>query len=270
MIKAVGCFLAIVPLAVCGTELLHPVLPPATSLSISGAVELDDDVYSGDIAVSGELAPLKWLGFYADGSFRFLGYSYEYSTKGYIHNYCNLHVNGFNETYLGLKALVYKNFGMDVNWQFPPGEGSQKYLSHRLNAEPFIFMNVGQDLTVGTSFRYQRFLEESNYKPGDEMGIKVSMVWRLMWNPKHRTGFQLSEIFLYQARIQESENMNMAKPYRGMDDRYRGMKVDFDVTRYFNISSIPVGFGFNYEIHKGTLFGFETGHRIDFHLKINN
>lgn len=256
------------PASLCATETLHPVHAPATNFSTSGIFELDEDVYSADMNISAEFAPIKRFSIYADGSFRFLSYSYEYSTEGYIHNYCNLHVNGFNETYVGARALVWHNMGLDINWRFPPGEGSQINRFHRLNVEPFALYDVSRNLTVGTAFRYNTFLEDKNYKPGDEIGIKASLVWKFWWNHAKASGWQLSETFLYQKRVEESENRNLSKPYRYMKDEYRGMKMDFDLARYFNIFSLPVGFGLNYEIHKGTLFGFETGHRLGIELKI--
>ena len=110
-------------------------------------------------------------------------------------------------------------------------------------------------------------LENKNYKPGDEIGLKASFVWRPGWNDSLKTGWEFSEVFLYQARIEESENRNLDKRYRGMKDKYRGTKMKFDAMRYFNILDLSVGFGLNYEIHEGTLFGFETGHRVG--IKIN-
>ena len=55
-----------------------------------------------------------------------------------------------------------------------------------------------------------------------------------------------------------------------MQDKYRGMKMKFDAAHYFSIFKVPVGFGLNYEIHEGTLFGFETGHRVGIFTKIWN
>ncbi len=259
---------ALWPNNLCATETLHPVKAPSTNFSTSGFFELDEDVYSADMFVSAEFAPFQRLSIYADGSFRFLSYSYEYSTKGYIHNYCNLHVNGFNETYIGARALIWHNIGLDINWRFPPGEGSQINRFHRLNIEPFVLYNISRDLAVGTAFRYDTFLEDKNYKSGDEFGIKGSLAWKFWWDHDKSSGWQISEVILYQVRAEESENRNLSKPYRNMKDKYRGLKMDFDLVRYFNIFSMPVGFGLNYEIHKGTLFGFETGHRIGLEMRI--
>lgn len=260
------------------TETLHPILPPATSFAVEGAAELDEDVYSADMTVSAELAWLvlgRKASIYADGAFRFLSYSYEYSMDGYIHNYCNLHVNGFNETHVGAKFMLLeesnntwaKGFGLNINWRFPPGEGSQLNRFHRLNVEPFYSYNFSKNLILGASIRYNKFLKEEEYYPGDEIGIKGSILWKFWWNEKSQTGWYLDEIVLYQARIQESENRHMIKPYQKMDDKYQGMKIRFDMARTFRLLSAPASIGIDYEIHKGTLFGFETGHRIGIYAK---
>ena len=270
MLQKVGCAISFLFAVGLATENLHPITPPTTSFATQGSVELDEDVYSGDMEISAEYAVHPRLSLYADGAFRFLSYSYEYSTEGYIHNYCNLHVNGFNETYAGIKWIMLRHLGLNIGWRFPPGEGSQKNRFHRLNLEPFTVFPFSKHLTLGTSFRYNTFLEDKNYKPGNEVGFKASFVWRPGWNDALHTGWHFSETFLYQARIEESENRNLAKPYRKMQDKYRGMKMKFDAARYFSIFKVPVGFGLNYEIHEGTLFGFEAGHRVGIFTKIWN
>ena len=244
------------------TEGLVPLHFPATAISVEESEELDDDVYSNDLTVSGEYAFTDWFSFYGSSSFRFASYSYEYSTEGYIHNYCNLHVNGFNESYLGVRALFYRNFGLDAGWRFPPGEGSQKDRFHRLNAEPFVLFPATRHLLLGTALRYNKFLEDKNFEPGDEIGFKTSLLWKFWWSDSEQTGWKLSEVLLYQARFQESENHNLAKNCRKMDDKYKGMKIAFALTRDFRLFSAPLELGINYTINKGTLFGFETGHRV--------
>ncbi|WP_290746740.1 hypothetical protein [Fibrobacter sp. UBA4309] len=262
--------IALSPLVAWGTELLRPVEIPATRFQVLGTIELDDDIYSSDMTVSAEYAPFRAFSVYTDVAYRFLSYSYEYSTEGYIHNYCNLHVNGFNESYVGAKFFFLPNFGLNFNWRIPPGEGSQLNRFHRMNMEPFTILRVSRDLLVGTSLRYNSFIEDNHYKPGDEIGFKASFVWQLGWNDSLHTGWRLSEAFLYQVRFEESENRNLAKPYSKMKDKYRGMKIGFDASRYFNVFGLPLGIGLNYEIHKGTLFGFETGHRIGIYLQAWN
>ena len=268
MNKFVGCLILISFVTSFATEPLHPISLPTSSLSIQGTVELDEDVYSGDMEVSAEYAIHPRLSLYVDGAFRFLSYSYEYSTEGYIHNYCNLHVNGFNETYVGAKGMILPYLGLNVGWQFPPGEGSPKNRFHRLNVEPFGLLQFSRQLTLGTAIRYNTFLEDKNFKPGDEIGIKASFVWKPGWNDALKTGWEFSEIFLYQARIEESENRNLDSRYRGMKDKYQGIKMKFEAMRYFNIAGFFTGFGLNYEIHDGTLFGFETGHRVGIKMQV--
>lgn len=266
MLKKIGLIFLFVFAYTNATEFLHPINAPSTNITVQGAIELDEDIYSGDMDYSLEVSPFKNFSIYVDGAFRFLSYSYEYSMKGYVHNYCNLHVNGFNETYVGAKFMVLPYLGINANWRFPPGEGSQKNRFHRLNLEPFTLLNVSQRLVVGTSFRYNKFLDDSNFSPGDEIGLKVSLSLKLFWNETLHRGFKISEVFLYQTRIDNSYNKNLAKPYQNMDDEYSGVKLKFDIARYTTFFNVPVGFGINYEIHNGTLFGFETGHRIAFYI----
>lgn len=267
MFKRIGLLSLCAALNSMATEVLHPILPPSTNVNIEGTFELDDDIYSFDTKVSAEFAPIERFSLYADASFRFLSYSYEYSTKGYVHNYCNLHVNGFNETYFGVRSNIFRNLGFDLSWRLPPGEGSQLQRFHRMNIEPFTYLHFSRSLTLGTSFRYNRFLEDKNYKPGDEIGAKFSFVWKLAWNEESNTGWLFSETALFQARIRDSENRNLDVRYRKMDDKYTGFKIRFDLSRSIDFFGIPLGLGMDYEIHKGTLFGFETGHRIGLYAK---
>ena len=267
MKRAFVCILFLLVAEAFATEALRPILPPSTKANVEATVELDDDIYSFDTRVAAEFAPFTRFSLYADASFRFLSYSYEYSTEGYVHNYCNLHVNGFNETYVGMRGLIYKNIGLDWSWRLPPGEGSQLQRFHRMNIEPFTFLQFSKDLALGTSLRYNRFLEDKNYKPGDEIGLKMSFIWKFAWNDSLNTGWKFGETALYQKRLQDSENRNLDKRYRKMDDKYSGFKMRFDISRTFNLFKLPLSLGFDYEIHKGTLFGFETGHRVGLYLQ---
>jgi len=264
------CALAVAAISANATEVLHPIVPSSTWISAEGAFDLDDDVYSADLNVSAEFSRTLGKGtasLYIDGAFRFLSYSYEYSTEGYLHNYCNLHVNGFNETYLGIKYMQ-KGFGLNLGWRFPPGEGSQLNKFHRLNIEPFYTYSLSDKLILGFAGRYNYLLEESEYKPGDEIGIKASLSWKFLWNTDENTGWVFSEVILYQKRIRESENLHLSKAYRKMDDAYQGMKIRFDIAHVFGFAPIPTSIGLNYEVHQGTLFGFEAGHRIGIFTKV--
>lgn len=268
--------------AVCvafATETLHPVLQPASSFAFRGVAELDDDIYSGDLNVSTELAPSSWLGFYSDFSFRLLSYSYEYTREGYLHNYANLHVHGLNETYVGVKILPlqaldffdadFAHLGLDMNWRFPPYYGSQKERFHRYEIGPFVTFKPVENLALGSAIHYDVFLEDSNYKPGDEFGLKASAVWNAMWNKSLKTGWLFIGVLLFQQRVESSENRNLAEHCRKMKDEYRGLKALVEATSYFGIFDFPFGVGLNYEMHYGSLFGHETGHRIGFAIKMH-
>ena len=263
MLRVAGLTLFILSFSVFATETLHPVSAPANSIQVSGAFELNEDVYSADMALSAEISPVDFLSVYADASFRFLSYSYEYAIGGYIHNYCNLHVNGFNETYVGMKALAYHGIGLDVNWRFPPGEGSQENRFHRLMLSPFVTYSPWESLSLGTAFRYATFIESDNLKRGDEAGFKASLTWKFFQNKRNKSNWQLTEIFLFEKRIESSRNNNMKSPYSDMQDTYSGIKFKFSLVRNFRLCDFPLGIGLDYEIHKGTLFGFETGLRLE-------
>lgn len=248
--------------ALWASEFVRPVSTPETSFSFYGIAELDDDVYSADLVAVAEFAVQDWLSLYADGSFRMLSYSYEYSMEGYVHNYANLHVNGFNETYVGAKAMIYDGLGLNVGWRFPPGEGSRRNRFHRLKVEPFAVYNVSKNLVLGSAMLYNTFLEEDDYQPGDEVGVKLSLVWKPFWKEGERKGWEIVETFLFQSRFEHSENLHLKKPYRQMDDQYSGMKLTMDLSRYFELYTFGAGVGLRYELQRGTLFGFETGHRL--------
>lgn len=262
MFKFAYCFLVLCPILLWATEVLHPVQAPASFLSTETSMEIYDDVYGVDENVSLEYAPWDFISIYTDASFRFLGYSYEISTKGYIHNYCNLHQHGFNETYLGLKTFFLDLFGVNLNWRFPPGEGLQRERFHRLNVEPYLFYSFSNFLRSGLSIRYNTFLESENYKPGDEFGIKGSLSWNFFWIDYMFIGWQMDLSVLYQQRIMESENRNLDKPYQKMKDQYKGVKAKIELMRHFDMFERLMAIGVNFEYHMGTIFGFEDGYRV--------
>ena len=250
-------------------ETLHPIKTPENKFSVRGIIELDEDIYSGDLLLYGEFAPSvfkKRFSIYGESSFRFLSYSYDYEWFRYLHNYANLHVNGFNESYLGFKFKILSFLGLNFNWRFPPGEGSQKNRFSRFHIEPFAFYKFSKDLFLGTSVMYDSFLEKENFNPGDEFGFKWSFIWRFFWNDSLKTGFEWTETLLYKQRLFNSENKNLLKPYQNMHDKYAGIKVSTNLTRYFRLFSQIFGLGLDYEIHRGTLFGFEDGHKLGFVL----
>lgn len=250
-------------------ESLRPVSAPRSWLEYTFSAELDEDVYSGLLSLQGEYAFCTQFSVYLDGSYRLLSYSYEYAMDGYIHNYANLHVSGLDETYVGLKSLIYGPFGLDVNWRLPPRDGSRKNRFQRMNLEPYGMFSITKRLDVGASIRYNAFLEDRNYKPGDELGVKAGVVWRPFDVQGEPPLWTFAGTALFQTRLEESENRNMKKAYRKMDDIYQGLKMKFSAVRYFDFMKVPFGIGLNYEIHQGTLFGFETGHRIGITLRAN-
>lgn len=251
-------------------ESLRLVTAPRSWLEYSFWVELDEDVYSGLLTLQGEYAPCRRVSVYLDGSYRLLSYSYDYSLRdGYIHNYAKLHVSGLDETYVGVKTLIYGPLGLDINWRFPPRDGSQKNRFQRLNVEPYGVFSLAKNLELGASVRYDTFLEDKNFLPGDELGAKASVVWRPFDVPGKAPTWLFAGTALFQSRVQESENHNLKKPYQKMDDIYQGLKMKVSAKRYFDFMKVPFGVGLDYEIHTGTFFGFETGHRIAVTLSAN-
>ena len=122
-------------------------------------------------------------------------------------------------------------------------------------------------MTLGTAVEYFTFLEKQNFQPGDELGVKGSISWKVLWDRGSRSGWKLDYVFLYRWRIQESENMNMEQPYREMDDLHSGFRMRFDMARYFLFYEKSLGIALFYEMNRGDLFGMETGHTIGLYAK---
>jgi len=135
--------------------------------------ELLDDVYSADLNFSGEYAPCNRFGVYGDFSYRLISYEFDTMLHDQRHEALNLHVNGFNESYLGMKFMPYSFFGVDVNWRLPSGEGSLKNRCRRLGIEPFGIYDFSRGLLLGAAASYYTFLEDDNFQPGDEIGLKA-------------------------------------------------------------------------------------------------
>ena len=246
------------------TEVLRPVLPPRNAIEVGGTAELRDDVYSFDAGWSVEVAPCSCFSFYADMSYRFVSYQWETMWHDQLHEYVNLQVNGLNESYVGAKYFPVDFFGVALNWLDQPGEGSRVNRFNKLGVEPMLLYRFSKAMLLGLSGQYYTFIEDDNFQPGDELGVKASFVWDVFWNRSDRSGWRVSYAYLFRWRIEESENMNMRKPYRKMDDMYRGFRMRGDVARYFGGLPFPLGMGLGYEMNRGYLFGFETGHRVEF------
>ena len=123
-------------------------------------------------------------------------------------------------------------------------------------------------MTFGAALEYFTFLEKQDFQPGDEIGLKGSVSWKLLWDHDAYSGWKFDYAFLYRWRIQKSENLNMDKPYRKMDDLYRGFNMRVDAARYFTLWRESLGVSLFYEINRGNLFGMETGHTIGIYSKI--
>lgn len=248
-------------------ETVSPVRGPASYALFGSIAELRDDVYSVDLNLAGEYAPCKCFSVYGDFSYRLLSYEYDLMLHDQRHEALNLHVNGLNESYLGAKMMPFPFFGVDFNWRLPPREGSRVNRFHRLGISPFGLYDFTKNLTFGLALEYFTFLEKQNYQPGDELGVKGSFSWKLLWDPDNHTGWQLDYTLLYRWRIQESENMNMDKPYRKMDDLERGFRIRVDAARYISVFKKSLGIALFYEINRGYLFGVETGHTLGLYAK---
>lgn len=248
-------------------ESVFPVQIPSNNIVLGGIAEMLDDVYSIDMNVYGEYAPCECFSFYGSLSYRFLSEEFDWKLSGQNHEVVDLQVNGFNETYLGMKLMPYPFFGVDVSWRLPPGEGSQVNRFHRLGISPMGVYAFSRGLTLGAAAEYLTFLEDDNFQPGDEIGLKGSLNWRLAWNHELRKGWQVDYVFLYRWRIQESKNLNMDKDYQDMDDLYRGFRMRVDMARYFAVFSRSLGVALFYEMNRGYLFGFETGHTLGLYTK---
>jgi len=248
-------------------EPIFPVRSPASFIQFGLLAELLDDVYSADLNLSGEYAPCNCFSVYGDFSYRLISYEFDTMLHDQRHEMLNLQVNGFNESYLGMKFMPYSFFGVDVNWRLPPGEGSQVNRFHRLGIEPFGVYSFSRGLQLGAAAGYFTFLESDNFQPGDELGLKGSIEWRLAWDYELRRGWQFDYVFLYRWRIQESRNLNMDEPYQKMDDLYRGFRVRVDAARYMSVARYSLGVALFYEMNRGNLFGFETGHTLGLYTK---
>ena len=249
------------------TEPLRPVLPPRTAIGLGGIGELRDDVYSADLGWSVEVATCECFSLYTDLSYRFVSYQWETMWHDQLHEYVNLQVNGLNESFVGAKFFPVDFAGVAVSWRFRPGEGSRVERFNRLGVEPMFLYGFSRTLLLGLSLQYYTFIEDANYQPGDELGIKGSFEWNVFWDKAARTGWRVSYAYLFRWRIEESENRNMNKPYRGMDDLYRGFRMRGDIARYFGWFPFPFGIGMGYEMNRGNLFGFETGHRVELFIR---
>ena len=249
------------------TEFVRPITRPHSGISLGSMAELRDDVYSLDGRFSAEVAFNNRISVYSDISYRFFSYQWETELHDQLHELVDLRVNGFNESYLGVKFFPIEFVGLAVNWRFEPGDGSQNDRFLRLGVEPLTVIPISEYLEFGAALGFYSFIERDNFQPGDEIGGQVSLIWKPFYKLQNPRGLKLSYVFLLRKRIEESKNLNMKTAYQKMDDEYAGFRMRAAIE--YDLKSIPLGYGFAYEMNRGTLFGFETGHRIEFFFTSN-
>lgn len=259
--------LGLASIATFARETVSPVRAPESFVLLGALAELRDDVYSGDINVAGEYAPCNCFSTYGDFAYRLVSYEWNTMAHDQIHEMVNLRVNGLNESYLGMKLMPFPFAGVDVSWRLPPREGSRVNRFHRLGVSPFGLYEFSRNMALGAAAEYFTFLEERDFQPGDELGLKGSISWKLLWDRDDHSGWKFDYVFLYRWRIQESENLSLRKPYRKMDDLYRGYKMRVDAARYFSSFGNSLGIALFYEMNRGHLFGMETGHTLGLYAK---
>lgn len=256
-------FIAVILLAlsmVHSAEMLRPVYSPENSVLVGAGAVLDDDVYSLDVVASGEWAFCECFSVYGDVSYRTLSYEFDTMWHDQIHEKVNLHVNGFNSALFGFKYFPISYAGIGMHFRTPPGSGDLKDHS-RLGIEGVGVYPFSDQMKLGASIEYLENLDEDDFEWGDEIGAKLSIVWKVdLW--------RVQNVFLYRHRLTESRNLSMDENFQKMDDLYGGLKLRWSVARYWMVSKVPVGIEIAYEMSRGNLFGFETGHRIDLFLRI--
>lgn len=259
----------VLSLSVFATEALKPVAPPESYISVGGIADLRDDVYSADLGWTVEVAPCNCFSVYTDMSYRFVSYEWDATWTDQNHEALNLHVNGLNESFVGMKFFPIQYFGIDLSWRFLPGEGGQTERFERLGVEPMGVYPFSRNLLLGLSGQYYTFVERKNFQPGEEIGVKASFVWKFLWDRVERTGWKVDYAFLYRKRISESKNLNMAKAYQDMDDDYNGIRMKAAVSHVFGWFPFPFALGLSAEMTRGYLFGFETGHRMEMFIRVD-
>lgn len=248
--------------SVFSAEALHPVDSPRHSAKVGMDVLLNDDVYSLDVGFSGEWAFCNCFSIYGDVSYRTVSYEFETMWHDQIHEKVNLQVNGFSSAIVGFKYFPVAFAGFGAHFRTPPGDGDQSDHS-RLGFEGLGLWNFSKNLKLGASLEYLHYLEDEDFAWGDELGAKLSLIWKI-------ASWEMENVFLFRHRLNESLNLSLDKDYQKMDDQYGGFKWRLSVTKYWNVQKIPLGLGAAYEMNRGTLFGFETGHRVELYFKIAN
>lgn len=240
-------------------DLVQPIRYPHKEVSLSILATLNDDVYSGDANITGEFAFNSRFSIWGATSYRFISYQYDVTLHDQIHEYLNLQESGLNASYLGFKYFPSRFWGFGSFWKAHSREGNSKEHFNQLSASLLGLYPFSPDLLIGSAIDFSTYFERLNYQPGKELGGRLSLVW----TPGK---WEIDHVFLYRKRINESLNLNMDKPYQKMDDAYSGLKIRIAASRSF-FTAIPLSIGLAYEISRGNLFGFETGHLAEFFIK---
>lgn len=242
-------------------EMLAPVAAPANSFLLSGVADLRDDVYSGDVRAAFEIAPVNFASVFVDGSYRFKTYEFNTKLHGQIHELIDLRVEGLNATTVGAKVFPIENFGIAIAYTFPAREGNTREHHPKFKTELQSVFPLLSWIRIGYALEYLKNFERNALQLGDELGSKASVVLDV-W------GLELAYVFLFRSRVEESVNRHLAKPYRGMGDNYQGYRMHVELSKVCKFRLFSIRPGVSYEMSKGYLFGFETGHRLELFVKV--
>lgn len=254
-------FLAVTFVSANAAEFLRPVSLPQNEIRLGAIADLQDDIYSADGHLFAELALRNRVGIFLDGSYRFV--SCEFNTKLHqqIHEIMFRDVNGLNSSLIGLEIFPFIHYGFAFAYTIPATNGETQERFPQMLFDLQAVFPFSRRMSFGYAFEYLTYQERTNYQPGDELGAKASLEWNL-------GGLYFSYVFLYRHRIEQSLNYNLAKPYQKMKDAYQGIRMLAELSWPHRLKLVTVDPGVSYQITKGTLFGFETGHRMEFFLRL--
>ena len=248
---------------VCGAlEIVNPVFYPQSTVVLGYSLNLDDDVYSGDVVGSVEWAVTPRWSLLLASSYRTVSYLYEISDFEQVHEYMDLETEGFNRSYVGFKYAFSKYAGFESVFRSRAFGGDTKELYNGLKSSLLLFIPFSQRVFVGGSLEWTKFFERHNFEPGRELGGKLSLVWQ----PGR---WRIEDVILFRTRYEDSRNLNLNEYYQKQKDQYNGVKVRFAVERKFISDQNPLSLGLGYQLNRGHLFGRETGHLMDLYLKKN-
>ncbi len=240
-------------------EFVQPIRFPENKVILSGSGELRDDVYSSDIRMVGEWAPIAAFSFFSDLSWRLFSYEMQLKSNGEIlHSKTDLQMNGLNASVFGVKIKPFRFWGMTLTYKTPAGDGDKSEKHSRYGLEFFYLRPLWKSIFwIGWAGESFWFAERKNYKPGAELGSKF-LLKILIQN------WELENVFSFRRRIINSENKTLEKPYQNMHDSYAWFRYRTEGFRNFQISEkLNLGIGLAYEFSYGMLYANETGHRIE-------